>query len=180
MTVTERKVMVTEPTTLYKLMVLYMLKKVNFPLANSQMTDFFVGKEYTSYFTFQGVVKELEEANLIRSRTIRNITSYEMTGEGEDALYFFNNNLSASIKEDIDKYLSEHRIQFRSEASTVADYYKSSANQEYTVHCEIKEGKATLFSMNLSVPTQEQAERVCGKWQEENQRIYAMVMQSLL
>ena len=30
----------TEATTLYKLMVLYMLSKVNFPLSNSQIADF--------------------------------------------------------------------------------------------------------------------------------------------
>ena len=32
--------MLSEPMTLYKLMNLYMLKKVNFPLTNAQLTDF--------------------------------------------------------------------------------------------------------------------------------------------
>ena len=33
--------MLTEPMTLYKLMNLYMLKQVNFPLTNAQLTSFF-------------------------------------------------------------------------------------------------------------------------------------------
>lgn len=33
--------MLTEPMTLYKLMNLYMLKQVNFPLTNAQLTNFF-------------------------------------------------------------------------------------------------------------------------------------------
>ena len=36
----------TEATTLYKLMVLYMLSKVNFPLSNSQIADFMLDKQY--------------------------------------------------------------------------------------------------------------------------------------
>ena len=57
--------MVSEPLTLYKLMVLYMLKRVNFPLSNGQMSEFFLDKSYTNYFTFQQVISELQEAVLI-------------------------------------------------------------------------------------------------------------------
>lgn len=39
-----------EPFTLYKLIVLYMLEKVDFPLSNTQISDFFLEKEYTNYF----------------------------------------------------------------------------------------------------------------------------------
>lgn len=43
----------TDSTTLYKLMILYMLSKVNFPLSNVQISTFMLDNEYTSYFTFQ-------------------------------------------------------------------------------------------------------------------------------
>ena len=45
--------MSTDATTLYKLMVLYMLDKVNFPLSNSQIADFMLDRQYTNYFTLQ-------------------------------------------------------------------------------------------------------------------------------
>ena len=47
----------TEATTLYKLMVLYMLSKVNFPLSNSQIADFMLDKQYTTYFYTAGSFK---------------------------------------------------------------------------------------------------------------------------
>ena len=62
--------MIQEPETLYKLMALYMLNKVNFPLTNSQLTQFFLDKEYTTYFTLQQVLSELCESNLIKSRQV--------------------------------------------------------------------------------------------------------------
>ena len=57
--------MLSEPMTLYKLMILYMLKQVKFPLTNSNISDFFVSKEYTTYFIVQQALTELLEANLI-------------------------------------------------------------------------------------------------------------------
>ena len=43
--------MLAEPMTLYKLMNLYMLHQVNFPLTNAQLSNFFLDREYTTYFT---------------------------------------------------------------------------------------------------------------------------------
>ncbi len=40
--------MLSDPMTLYKLMNLYMLKQVNFPLTNAQLTEFFLQHEYTN------------------------------------------------------------------------------------------------------------------------------------
>ena len=54
--------MLSDPITLYKLMILYMLDHVNFPLTNSQLTDFFLDHEYTTYFTLQQALNELKEA----------------------------------------------------------------------------------------------------------------------
>ena len=39
-----------EPLTLYKLIILYMLKKVDFPLTNAQISEFVLDQEYTTYF----------------------------------------------------------------------------------------------------------------------------------
>lgn len=56
--------MLTEPMTLYKLMNLYLLKQVNFPLTNAQLTSFFTEHDYTTYFTLQQALNELEDAGL--------------------------------------------------------------------------------------------------------------------
>ena len=63
-----------EPLTLYKLMILYLLKKVNYPLSNGQMSEFFVSKSYTDYFTFQMVINELLGTSLIQGNDQKYIT----------------------------------------------------------------------------------------------------------
>lgn len=81
--------MLTEPMTLYKLMNLYMLKQVNFPLSNAQLTSFFTEHEYTTYFTLQQALNELEEAGLIHKEASHSSTRYEITKEGEGNLKLF-------------------------------------------------------------------------------------------
>ena len=68
-----------EPHTLYKLIILYMLKKVNFPLTNAQISNFVLEQGYTTYFTLQQIIHELIDSGLIRQEKIRR--SEEHTSE---------------------------------------------------------------------------------------------------
>ena len=142
--------MLSDPITLYKLMILYMLDHVNFPLTNSQLTDFFLDHEYTTYFTLQQALNELKEAGLIRMESTHNSSRYEITKEGDDTLSFFGNNISPAIIEDIDSYLKENKFRLRNEVGVISDFYKST-NQ--TISSTVKSGKANLSSSASTSPS---------------------------
>lgn len=165
--------------TLYKLIILYMLNKVNFPLTNSQISTFFLEKEYTTYFNLQQAISDLLEANFIRLETIRNVSYYYNTAQGDETLGFFSSQIPQAIVNDIDLYLSENKYELRNEVGTVADYYKATGG-EYTVHCMVKEGKTTLIELNITVPSKDDAIKMCDNWKEASQTIYASVMKNLL
>lgn len=171
--------MLAEPMTLYKLMNLYMLDQVNFPLTNAQLSNFFLDREYTTYFTLQQALNELLEAGLVKKETMRNSSRYEITKEGEETLRFFGKNISPTIKNDMDEYLKQNRFRMRNEVGLISDFYKST-NQDYIVHCEVREGKATLVNLDISVPDKEQAEIMCNNWKDRSQEIYAYMMKALM
>ena len=171
--------MLSEPMTLYKLMNLYMLKQVNFPLTNAQLSNFFLDREYTTYFTLQQALNELLEAGLIKMETLHNSTRYEITKEGEETLEFFGKKISPAIISDMDEYLKENRFRMRNEVGLVSDFYKST-NQDYIVHCEVREGKTVLLNVSVSVPDKDQAEIMCNHWRDRSQEIYAYIMKSLM
>ena len=77
--------MLSEPMTLYKLMNLYMLKQVNFPLTNAQLSGFFLDREYTTYFTLQRALNELLEAGLIKMQTPQQHPIRDYQGRRRDA-----------------------------------------------------------------------------------------------
>lgn len=171
--------MLAEPMTLYKLMNLYMLHQVNFPLTNAQLSNFFLDREYTTYFTLQQALNELLDAGLVKKETMRNSSRYEITKEGEETLEFFGKNISPAIVSDMDEYLKQNRFRMRNEIGLISDFYKST-NQDYIVHCEVREGKAVLVNLDISVPDKEQAEIMCNHWKDRSQEIYAYVMKSLM
>lgn len=171
--------MLAEPMTLYKLMNLYMLHQVNFPLTNAQLSNFFLDREYTTYFTLQQALNELLDAGLVKKETMRNSSRYEITKEGEETLEFFGKNISPAIVSDMDEYLKQNRFRMRNEVGLISDFYKST-NQDYIVHCEVREGKAVLVNLDISIPDKEQAEIMCNHWKDRSQEIYAYVMKSLM
>ena len=173
------KIMAMDSSTLYKLIIMYMLNKVNFPLTNTQITDFFLEKEYTNYFNVQQVISELIDSHLISVETVRNTSYYHITSEGGETLGFFVNKIPSGIIDDMDLFLIKNKYELRNEVGTIADYYKST-NQEYIVHCQVKEGKSTLIELNLSVPTKEEASVMCNNWKEASQDIYAHILKKLM
>ena len=48
-----------EQLTLYKLMILYLIEKVDFPLSNSQIYEFILHKVYNNYNTVHRAFQEL-------------------------------------------------------------------------------------------------------------------------
>ena len=168
-----------EPFTLYKLIVLYMLHKVDFPLTNSQISEFVLGRGYTTYFTLQSVLSELVEGEMMRQETIRNCSYFTLTEAGEEALRYFQNRISEPIREDIDQYLHENKMQLRDEVSILADYYKNTAD-EYTVRCIVKEKYSNPIELTVTVPDEMQARVACRNWKQKCQEIYEFVMKELL
>ena len=168
-----------EPFTLYKLIVLYMLQKVDFPLTNAQISEFILDRGYTTYFTLQSVLSELSESGMVHQETIRNTSYYTLTDAGAEALHYFQNRISKMIRDDIDKYIADKKMELRDEVSVIADYYKNTAD-EYSVRCIVKEKYANPIDLTITVPDEAPAKIVCRNWKTKCQKIYETVMKELL
>jgi len=171
--------MQSEPNTLYKLMILYMLKAVRFPFPYTMLSDFFLIKEFCTYFALEQAVQELLESHLMKEESLSGHARYEITRAGEDALEFFGKDIPAEIVEDMNAFLEEHRVRLRNEMGIISAYQKT-VEGEYEVSFEVREGAGTLMKLQLTVPSEEQASVMCQNWKETSQGIYASVMKALL
>ena len=93
-----------ETLTLYKLILLYIPNKTEFPLTNSQLSEFILDKGYTTYFRIQQALSELLEANFISAEHIRNSSYYSITPSGRETLEFFGDKVSPGIIGDINTF----------------------------------------------------------------------------
>ncbi|MGN0242717.1 MAG: DUF4364 family protein [Lachnospiraceae bacterium] len=170
--------MENDSLTLYKLIILSMLDLVDFPLSNSQLSEFIIEQEYTDYFHVQQATNELLDSGLIVPEMIRNTTYYQMTDAGRETLDLFGYKISRSIEEDIFSYLEKKRYQLKNHFDITAEYY-SPVSGQYVVDCVIKERNKVLLNMSLSVPSEQQAVDICDQWQERSSDVYAAIMQNI-
>ena len=171
--------MLQDPLTLYKLIVLYMLNRVSFPLTTAQISDFILEKDYTNFLTLQQVINELTETGMISAQTIRNRTHLAITDEGRETLQYFENRISDAIKNEINEYLRKNEFTLRNEVSVLGDYYKSTSG-EYEARLIAKDRGVNLVDITLSVPLEEMAASICDNWQTKNQAIYKYLIEQLL
>ena len=165
-----------EQLTLYKLMILYLIEKVDFPLSNSQISEFILD---TNYLTVQRAFHELEEENMLRVKQIRNMSHYALSDEGSEAIEMFEYQIPNSIKEDIAQFLKEKEYELRKEASVTADFYPSKGD-EYTVNLKIREKENLLLEINLNVVSRDQAVYICDHWEKKHSDVYSMLIEKLL
>ena len=168
-----------ETYTLYKLIVLYMLERVDFPLTTSQISDFILDKGYTSYFKLQEILSELTESDLLKVEATHNRTLYHLTENGEETIHFFSNKISPAIRQEIDDFLKEKRYDLKEEVSVKSDYYLNT-NHEFEVRCQIVENGYSLIDLKLTVPTEKEAETIAAKWSLKSQEIYTSLLTDLL
>lgn len=171
--------MQSDASTLYKLIILYMLDKVDFPLTNAQITDFILEKDYTNYFNIQQSISELKDTNLIVSETIRNSSYFKITDAGRETIRFFDNDISEAIRKDIDTFLQDNKYKLRQEVSILADYYENKKD-EFIATCYVTEQGSKLVEVNLSVSTEQEARTICNNWKNKSQDVYAYLIQTLM
>lgn len=168
-----------EAYKLYKLIILYMLSKVDFPLTNSQISEFILNEGYTNYFTLQQTISELAESGFIHEESTHSRTFYHLTDEGSQTLRFFKNDISSAIQDDINSFLTKKKYELKNEVSVKSDYYQNS-NGDYSVRCQVFEQGSPLIDLTITAPTEAEAQTMSNNWTKKNQEIYAAIMASLL
>lgn len=171
--------MALEAATLYKLIILYMLDRVDFPLTNATVVGFVNESGLTDYPTILTVISILQDDGLIDVERSRSNTSYTLTKQGLEMLEYFGNKISDEIKQEINDYLRRNKYELKQTANIISEYYRTT-NGDYAVHCCVKENNADLIDLTISVPDEEVADSMCGNWKSESQKIYEFVMKKLM
>lgn len=168
-----------DPNTIYKITILAMLDKVDFPLSNTQISNFFLEQNYTDYFTVQQIINGLLDSRLIRFESTHNNTQYHITASGKETLKFFEDKITPAIETDITSYFEKNKMTLRNENSVVANYYKSTQSG-FDVRCQLKENNTSVIDLTLHVQTKAQAQAVCANWQKQNLDVYTYLMDLLI
>ena len=165
--------------TIYRLVILFMLKKVDFPLTTTQFSEFFVDRDYTDFLTLQQTLNSLLDAGFITKETVRNSSQYSITQEGIEALDLFQYKISDGLKDDVLDFFTENKYKLRNDVEVYSQYYSASPN-EYIVECVVKEMNSTILDIKLNVANEDQANAVCDNWREQSSEVYTYLTNQLI
>lgn len=169
----------TEPLTLTKLIILYMLDRVEFPLTKAQIFDFVLEKEYANYFTLQQATCELTDSHLVEASSTHSSTLLTLLDEGRETLKYFQGRISEGIKSDITEYFEANKMQLHNEVSVSSNYYRIGSG-EYVADLSARENSSELFRIQMIMPTEDTAKAISENWKESCQDIYSYLLEKLL
>ncbi len=168
-----------EPNMIYKISVLLLLSKVDGPLSNAQISQFYLDKEYTDYFTIQQVISDVEDAHLVDVKQSHGNTMYQLNDEGRKTLFLMRDKVSPAIEDDMKEYLSKNKLTIKKDNALTANYDLATGGG-YLVHCKYSVDGAIMLDLNLHTATSEQAEAICNNWKVRHTEVYINLMDTLM
>jgi predicted transcriptional regulator len=162
-----------------KLLLLYLLYKIDFPLTNAQITQCIMEKNWMNYFDLQQYLSELTQAGLIDYIKNKQKYFYCITDRGRRTLEYFFKRIPASLRESVEQYALDNRSKLRKETQFISSY-KKVRDKEYAVNCKVVEGDFILIDLTLNVVSSSQAKQICNNWKNKATEIYKGLMNTLI
>lgn len=161
-----------------KLLILYIMNKINVDLTNSQITQIVLETEVMNYFSFQQFLSELIESKFLNIYKEDDREYYRLTQRGLEMLEYFlpkvNDN---SLK--INDYIKKNKERILSETEVKATFKKEN-EREFIVNLRVIENNSDLINLNVNVSSEKQAMLICKNWKNNASYIYAEIIQSLI
>lgn len=162
-----------------KLLMLYVLKAINEPISNTQLTEIILENNFINYFTFQQYLSELEEAKFVEYHKANDKNLLILTKHGETVLSLFKSRLSNTKIATIDQYIKNEIESIKKELTIHADYTLGD-NDSFIVDLKAIENQSLLMELKLSVPSKNQAIAICNKWKANPSDIYNTIINTFI
>lgn len=162
-----------------KLLLLYILDKVQHPLTNQQINQLVLENDIMDYFMLQQFLGELKDSSFIIEEDGKKSKICHITDKGKNTLDYFNNRIPNHQKSGIDKILEKKKEELKQRSEIKADYIETQEN-EYMVKLSMIEDSITIISLKLNVATLKQAKEICEKWKKNPDDIYKKIIDAVI
>lgn len=162
-----------------KLLILYILNKVNKPLNSDELLKLVLSITDMNYFYFQQFLLDLLENKYIANYSSDNSTIYIITTEGKQALELTENMIPGILKLKVDSTFKDNLSDIQDEFSVIAEFVPESEN-EYFVKCKLVENSKPLLDITLFAGSRMQANNIVDNWKQNADKIYPEIFKLLV
>lgn len=162
-----------------KLLLLYIIKSIKYPISNTQLTDIVLENSFINYFMLQQYVSELMSSDFLKYEEKDSKEIIVLTNKGDRVLFFFKDRISPNKLKLIDDYINKKVETIKKELSITSDYTLDDDNS-FLVNLKATENNSTIIDLTISVPTKDEAKAICNRWKENSSDIYNKIITSLI
>jgi DNA-binding PadR family transcriptional regulator len=162
-----------------KLVLLYLLEKMELPLSNSQITEYVRQAEFMDYITLCETLADMTDNGYLEKTVENNNTRYSITDEGQTALEYFEKHIPVNKRGMINSYVRESRQNIKKYYENTATFFPNAENNEFIVKCGLYEDERALMEFSISVDTRGQARKIQSNWKANANTLYGRIIEAL-
>ena len=169
-------------STLIKLILLYVMDKMEVPLEEDIITDLCTSDhDWMNYMDCKDALCDLEDVNFLHKRVASNKSIYNITPDGRMCLANFYTRIPISKREEINAAVKSHRMDYRRRQEYRSDYFKNNAGTYTGVLTILKmESDLPLVELRMVVESRENAAFIHDNWQRRAGAVYGALCDNLL
>ncbi len=170
-------------STVYKLIILYVLDKMEIPLTENSILEICSSQNnWINWMDCKDLLFQLLTAKFVyKPNSDNDENRYNITVNGRGCLSQFYTRIPKSLREQIDAFALEHKMDFKRSQEYVSKNYKNE-DGSYTIELRILEPvtASTIFSVSIRTDTRTSAMLACKKWKELAPSIYQAIYDKII
>ncbi len=174
-------IFVPDNTTM-KLILLFVLEKMEIPLTEDSIIDICTNKnDWLRYMDCKDCMWQLLDIGYIAKTNTGDFDRYNITYDGRNCLSNFYLKIPSSTREQITTFAKANRIEFKRAQEYVGSYFKNT-DGSYTTSLKIKDPleAQNLFELKIVYPNRKSAIDATKKWKNTAPQIFEYVYDTLL
>ena len=161
-----------------KVLILYVLSKINKPVTNSELLDLIQSIEDMNYFYFQQFLIDLKENRYLLEYEQEKQRFYAITMSGRETVRLTIDMLPGAIKDKVDETLKSTMKKIENEEAVYADFFPSKED-EFMICCGVKENNKKVFEVQVFSSSRDNSLKIIDNWKKNAGVIYPKVIEML-
>lgn len=161
-----------------KVLILYVLSKINKPVTNSELLDLIQSVEEMNYFYFQQFLIDLKENRYLLEYEQEKQKFYAITMSGRETVRLTIDMLPGAIKDKVDETLKSTMKKIENEEAVYADFFPSKED-EFMICCGIRENNKKVFEVQVFSSSRDNSLKIIDNWKKNAGIIYPKVIEML-
>ncbi len=169
-------------TTVNKLILLYVLDKMEIPLTENSILEICSSQNnWVNWMDCKDLLSQLIMSKFVyKPNTDSDENRYNITVAGRECLSQFYTRIPASLRDSISQFAMDNKMQFKRNQEYISKSYKNE-DGSYTVDLKILEPLTTeaIFSLTIKTDTRHSSATACKKWRELAASVYEYTYSTL-